>query len=497
MDKHHDVIVVGAGPGGSAAAALLAKEGRKVLLVDKNQSAGGRMMAIHDAEGFHYELFPINGCPAEGSRMDDVLRRIGKEGAVRRIVPKDLGLFDIMYLRDARGNLRSGDMMKMDARMLRAMRVSPLNLIGLSRIKKFVDHLANMAEEEIGRLSMTPAPEFVDRFGPFPGMFRTQFLHQCEGAFEMTSDLVPASEVIRFFRQTTGQGAGRYYEYGIGRVFEVYAESVEERGGTVLFNARVRRIDVEGGAAKGVTLENGEAYTADIVLSGAGIRQTVLHLVGEDQFDAAYVARIKSLIPNLACVGYRWFLDAPVLKSPMSVVFSEGGLDTYEEFKAKSEGRGKPLRNYVYFGTTSLYPNTAPAGRQLVYAVMSCYPNPSFDVQAHLDYVEKTVREIQPDLFEHIYRTERVTPAQCAAVGTDKMSPTLGGEAYGVANCIGQSGAQRPSPQSPIRNLYYVGNDAGGFGLGTQQAVDSAVNVVDMILREARGLRPRDPQQGG
>lgn len=76
-----------------------------------------------------------------------------------------------------------------------------------------------------------------------------------------------------------------------------------------------------------------------------------------------------------------------------------------------------------------------------------------------------------------------MTPTQSASVGTDMMTPILGGEAYGLANSIGQSGAQRPSPVSPIKNLYYVGNDAGGFGLGTQQAVDSAVNVVNMILK--------------
>lgn len=59
---------------------------------------------------------------------------------------------------------------------------------------------------------------------------------------------------------------------------------------------------------------------------------------------------------------------------------------------------------------------------------------------------------------------------------------TIGGEAYGVANSVGQSGDQRPSPVSPIRNLSYAGNDAGGFGIGTNQAVDSAVNVVNMIM---------------
>jgi len=485
MDRHFDSIVVGAGPGGSAAAALLAKAGKKVLLIDKNKSAGGRMMTIHDKEGFHYELFPINGCPADGSRMDEVLKRIGKENAVGRIDPEKLGLKDILYLQDERGELRSFEMHGKNIEMLRAMRISPLNplqLLGIMRMNRFVKAIIKMPEAEIEKLSMTPATEFVDRYGPFPGMFRTQFLHQCEGAFEMTCERVPASEIVRFFRQSMQLGTGRYYEYGIGRVFEVYAETVAELGGTVLFNTRVKRIDVEDGAAVGVTLENGDAYTADMVVSDAGIRQTVLHLVGEEQFEQAYIERIRALIPNLACVGYRWFLDAPVLRSPMTVIFSDGGLDTYEEFKEKADGAGGAFNNYVYFGTTSLYPNTAPEGKQLAYAVMSCYPDPEQNIQPYLDHVERTVRKIQPDLFEHIYRTEHMTPAQCVAVGTDKMGPRLGGEAYGIANAIGQSGKQRPGAKSPVKNLYYVGNDAGGFGLGTQQAVDSAVNVVDMIL---------------
>jgi len=201
-------------------------------------------------------------------------------------------------------------------------------------MNRFVKAIMKMPETEIEALSMTPATEFVDSYGPFPGMFRTQFLHQCEGAFEMTCERVPASEIVRFFRQSMHLGTGRYYEYGIGRVFEVYAETVAEFGGTVLFNTRVKRIDVEDGAAVGVTLGNGDAYTADLVVSDAGIRQTVFHLVGKDRFESAYTERIRALVPNLACVGYRWFLDAPVLNSPMTVIFSDGGLDTYEEFKA-------------------------------------------------------------------------------------------------------------------------------------------------------------------
>ena len=62
------------------------------------------------------------------------------------------------------------------------------------------------------------------------------------------------------------------------------------------------------------------------------------------------------------------------------------------------------------------------------------------------------------------------------------MGEHLGGEAYGIANSIGQAGDNRPSAVSPIHGLYYAGNDASGFGQGTHQAVDSGVNIADLIV---------------
>lgn len=59
-----DDVVVGAGFGGSACAALLAKAGLRIYLVDKNSRAGGKAMTV-STNGFTNELWPVIHAPAE------------------------------------------------------------------------------------------------------------------------------------------------------------------------------------------------------------------------------------------------------------------------------------------------------------------------------------------------------------------------------------------------------------------------------------------------
>ena len=87
----------------------------------------------------------------------------------------------------------------------------------------------------------------------------------CEGTLEMTSDMVPASEIVRLFQQQAKDGACRYYEYGVNHVFEVFSDAVKEFGGTVLYSSRVKSIDVKDGTVKGITLDNNEKSTDHIL----------------------------------------------------------------------------------------------------------------------------------------------------------------------------------------------------------------------------------------
>jgi hypothetical protein len=52
-----------------------------------------------------------------------------------------------------------------------------------------------------------------------------------------------------------------------------------------------------------------------------------------------------------------------------------------------------------------------------------------------------------------------------------------------LGQIVGQCGDMKPSFRAPIGGLFYVGTDAGGTGIGTQQAIESGMNVADAVER--------------
>ncbi|MFX1570913.1 MAG: phytoene desaturase family protein [Promethearchaeota archaeon] len=476
---NYDIIIVGAGPGGSAIGALLAKRGYKVLIVDKNPRAGGRMMTIHK-DGFHYELFPLNGVPQKNSHFERILKEIGREHEVEVFYPDPVGL--ILY-EDPNGNIRKWEMGPNIFKMLKTLGVRLWNLKEIFQSFTILTKLARMPKKKIDKLYDTTSMDFMNQFKMPKGLYTYLLASFGEGAFEITSDKSSAAEMIKLFQETRRNGGGRYYKNGIGYVFEVFAKAVQDFGGDVLFNTRVDKINVDGNSmVKGITTKDGKVYSSPIVISNAGIRQTVLKLVGESYFSENYVEWIKNLEHNLACVGFRWFLNKPILQYPTYVLYPEGCVAKYSEFIEMAKGKTKPEKSYIYLGTTSVYPGLAPKGKQLVYACMSCSADPDIDIKPYLEYIERKVKKIQPDLFDHIEKTETFGPIQVPSVGNDSILPGQGGESYGLSLSVGQTGDKQPKGDSPIEGLFYVGCDAGGSGLGTHQALDSALNVIELVL---------------
>jgi len=435
-------------------------------------------------------LFPINCVPQYNSLFEKLSKVLGKQDDVKLILGDDFGIGKLFY--ETPDGKINGWMMGFGlsnlVKMLGFTNVRPWHFRSITRMIRIAKKIIKMKPDEINKLYSISAMDYIDSLEPMPIGFRTFMLATFgEGAFEMTSDRVAAGEMVKMFQQTVKGSGGRYYEGGVGHFFEVMARTVEKNNGSIVMNTRVKSIDTDGGKVFGITTEDGKQYLAPLVISNAGIRQTVLKLVSENNFSSEYLDKIKSLESNLACVGYRFFTNKPVLKYPMMVLFPEGCASRYSEFEKIESGETKPENGYIYVGTTSLYPNMAPIGKQVIYAVMSCVPSTDVDPKPYLEYIENGARKIVPELFEPdvIYHTEIMTTAIVPGVGNDEILPGQGGESYGIANTLGQAGPDRPKGDTPIKGLYIVGNDTAGFGLGTHQAVDSGFKVFEMITGES------------
>ena len=474
-NNRFDAIIIGAGPGGSALSAILANAGMKILLIDKHSHAGGKMMTIEKG-GFSYEMFPLNGVPTRNSHFERLMKELDIDEP-KTIYPDPIGRYFF--------EMPEGEVRKLEMRP----KVSPFaikRLLNLSFIDfiiflKIMANIVSMKDLNIESIRSISFLEYIEHIKIPKRIASYLIVSYCEGYFQTPPDKISAAAVVRAIQETAKDGGGRYYVGGIGKVFEAFASKSEKLGAHILYKTRVEKILVKKNKALGV-IANGKEYHANIVISNAGIQSTVFKLVGIEHFNSDYIEFIRGLEANLANVGFRWILDAPVLDSPMNIFCAADKINTMDEFRDMEDGKF-PDKAYLYLGTTSLYPGCAPKGKQLVYACMSCLPDPRINIKPYLEIVRKLVKKVAPKVLEHIEHEETFGPDTVSKMGREPAFPGVGGEDYGVALTPEQYGDTRLDGSSPISGLFFVGCDAGGFGLGTHQAVDSAINVSELILK--------------
>jgi phytoene dehydrogenase-like protein len=299
------------------------------------------------------------------------------------------------------------------------------------------------------------------------------------------SDVLPASEAIRTLQEILLGHGGLYARSGgIGRLAEVYAETVPENGGRVLYRTRVRSIDVEGGRVTGITTDRGR-FSAPIVVSNAGLQATVLKLVGEAHFDRGYANWVRDLVPSWGMIGVRYFLDAELLDEPYALVFSEQGTWTSERWLAAREGGPLPREVILWVQVPSRnFAELAPPGRQVVLTGTWCSPDPEAPVAEKERWwrkIDDVMGRIWPGFHAHVESRETYDARDASGISREPAFPGVGGECIGLGQVLGQCGRFKPEAKAPIAGLFYVGVDAGGYGCGTHQAVESGIRVADLV----------------
>jgi phytoene dehydrogenase-like protein len=342
-----------------------------------------------------------------------------------------------------------------------------------------------MPREEIDQLHDVSFHTWVSRHQIPRSLYAFLVSLCCDGMFMVPADLLEAAEAIKSLQDMFLRHGGMFCRGGFGRVAEGYCEAVRRRGGTVIMKARTDEITVTDGAVTGVVTSQG-TFTAPIVVSNAGLQPTVLKLVGERHFSPDYVQRVKRLVPSWALLGHRYFLRKKVTDVPYGVVFSDSSPWSLERLTKAGAGQAS-REGVVYFEVPSNYdPEAAPEGKQIMLTGSFCPPSPQMtqeEIAAWAGAGEAIIFKAIPGLEGAIEDKELYTPRDVSNLTRDSVLAGYGGETIGLGQVVGQCGPNKPSIQAPLKGLFFAGCDAGGSGVGTQQAIESGVNVAEAVVQ--------------
>jgi len=487
MVTEYDVIVVGAGPGGTCCAALLAKKGLNVLLMDKNAKVGGKTMDI-EVKGTHGERWATGGFAVRSGPFHNVYKTLGIESQLKVIAKPIVAIYRRtgMTWKQAceppqRVAIDMENYKGMDPNLL----FDQWGLEGKDRdtaIQVLVE-MASWTPEQLEKLDDITMTDWFDQRPEIPYPLRRYICYVTQVMQECLPDITPMSMVSGIFNY--GAQPMGYPKGGYGHVIEVVAEKFKDLGGKLVTRARVERIVVEGGRATGVITKDA-VYRAPVVVSDAGIQPTVLKLVGEEHFDKGYVAYIKGLLPSLGYNGVRYILKEKVLPDALYQIWSDDSWWELKEYlRIKSGGAPKDV-TIALIVPSNYDPDMAPAGKQVLVFGTNVSPDTRnyAMLKALTERMEEQLAEIFPEVGPAIESRSQAGPREVAALSRDAALPGMGGE-FNLAISIGQTGKYKPSAKSSIPGLYYVGMDAGSNKrlLGSNGPVDSAINVSQMVYQ--------------
>jgi len=512
-ERPFDALVVGSGLGGLTCAAYLSAAGRRTLVLESHSVAGGNSQAfrrtVHGREyefdvGIHY----IGECGPDGL-ITSILRGAGlSERVVFR--PLDPDGYSTLVFPDLTFRVPT----RWERYRARLLETFPGEADALGRV---VDVLRQVAAEgrrfqnhELAPDALAEGAPTLLRHGlrPVTELFREHGLSERAGAVLLGEQ---GDYAVRPSRTPVSLAAGltdhymrgAFYPEGGGQVMAArLIEAIRAYGGEVRTRARVARVRVEEGRARGVVLQSGEAIDAPVVVSNADLKRTVLDLVGAEHFAAATLERVRGFRMSLPLFTLYLALDLDLGARgvPNTNYWIWGSYDIDGLYETLEQG-ALPDVPLAYLSFASLKdptnPHLAPRGStnlQIMtlvprqYAFWHAEQGPAEGGRYHRD---PEYRRVKAELSERLFdAAERVLPGlrqhvewkeSASPLTQERFTRSTGGTSYGIEWAVDQQGPLRLGPETEVRGLYLCGASTPS-GHGIANVMRSGVVTAGAIL---------------
>jgi len=486
MPRH--VIVIGGGQDGLAAAALLAKQGRHVVLVEARDVFGGRAAReefhpgffspglLHDTAGLRPALID------ELRLVDHGLQLLQKEPDV--LAPADNGDAVLRRGHDtiSGASLSPGDSRGFDAWRSGVQQLTPFvsrmldgpapqtqpsglgDLWELARTGLAMRKLGPATMTELLRIAPMCAHDWLDEHMQNDRLKALLAAPALGGTWLGTWSV--GSAALLLMREAT---LGRSARGGPAAVTSALVTAAKAAGATLRSGTQVKRLVTSEGRASGVELTSGEILNGDAVLSTANPRRTLLELLGRAEVPGVLREHMTDWRVRGTTAALRLAVDGPVTFSghdgPVARAHLADSLDFIERaFDAVKYDRISERPVLDVSVPSLLDPSLAPEGQHVVTILASFIPHAHGkgwdDSQRHalLELLISTLQRAVPEIENHILAHELLTP-----VDLEQRYGLPGGQLHHGEPALDQLMHLRPDPEcsrhvTPIPGLWLAGS---------------------------------------
>ena len=471
------VIIIGSGIGGLGSAALLAKSGYDVIVIEKNNNLGGRAN-IFEAEGYTFDMGPswylmpdvfehyFNLIDEDITEHLDLVKlspsyRVFFSGDeelplvdIHSDLEKDLPLFEKLepgitpkikeYLK------RSGEQYEMakETFMYRNLGLS-LDFLKWDVIKKGIE--LNPFQTMQSYLNKWFKSERVKKILEYTLVFLVS---------------VPAKTPAMYnIMNAIDFNMGVYYpKGGIYEIVRALVAINKKCGVAFMTNSPVSKIIVKNKKATGVQLENGTTLEADLIISNADLWFTETHLL--EKLHQTYPERYweKAVLSPSAFIMYLGLDRELDILSHHNLRF---GGDWKQNFKELFDTPKLPEDpSYYICKPTETDSDLSPQGTDNLFVLVPIPPGLTLSEEDMKSYRQKILNLMKTDLnltaiedyivYERSYWSDEFQNDYNAYKGT----------ALGLAHTLKQTLKRPLNYSKKVKNLYYVGaGTSPGIGM--------------------------------